>query len=106
MKIVTDTAQFIGGWFIGNFEPSLLKTENFEVAIKEYKKGDYEISHFHKLSKEFTVILVGTVKMNEIEYKHGDIVVVNEYEKTNFECLEDCITVVIRNKSIKGDKYD
>ena len=30
----------IGGWFIGNFEPSLLKTNDVEVAVKKYKAGD------------------------------------------------------------------
>ena len=29
-----------GGWFIGNFEPSLYKTNDCEVAVKTYKKGD------------------------------------------------------------------
>lgn len=26
------------GWFIGNFNPSLLKTNDVEVAVKSYKK--------------------------------------------------------------------
>ena len=41
-----------GGWFIGNFEPSLFKTNNCEVAIKHYKKGDYESAHYHKIATE------------------------------------------------------
>ena len=36
------------GWFIGNFEPTLLRTNDVEVAVKEYKKGDYEELHYHK----------------------------------------------------------
>ena len=31
-----------GGWFAGNFEPTLYNTSDFEVAVKQYKKGDYE----------------------------------------------------------------
>jgi hypothetical protein len=27
----------VGGWIIGNFDPSLLKTNDVEVAIKRYK---------------------------------------------------------------------
>ena len=38
----------IKGWFIGNFEPTLLRTNDVEVAVKEYKKGDYEELHYHK----------------------------------------------------------
>ena len=30
----------IGGWFIGNFNPSLYKTNDVEVAVKSYKAGE------------------------------------------------------------------
>ena len=31
---------FKGGWFIGNFEPTAWKTDKFEAAIHDYKKGE------------------------------------------------------------------
>ena len=37
-----NVSDFTKGWFIGNFEPSLLKSKDFEVAIKEYKAGTVE----------------------------------------------------------------
>jgi hypothetical protein len=95
---------FTKGWFIGDFEPSLFNAD-FEVGIKEYKSGDKEDRHFHKLSKEYTVIVFGKVKMNGIEYIKGDIIEVNENQDTDFECLEDAVTVVVKTKSIKNDKY-
>ena len=30
------------GWFVGDFFPTLIKTTDVEVAVKNYKKGDYE----------------------------------------------------------------
>lgn len=30
------------GWFVGNFEPSLYITNDVEVAVKQYKAGDFE----------------------------------------------------------------
>ena len=42
--------KMIGGWFIGNFEPSLFKTNDCEVAVKRYNKGDYEGHHYHKIA--------------------------------------------------------
>jgi hypothetical protein len=95
---------FKKGWFIGNFEPSVFNGD-FEVGIKEYKSGDKEERHLHKLSKEYTVIVSGRVKMNNIEYKKGDIIEIVENEDTDFECLEDSITVVVKTRSIKNDKY-
>jgi len=92
------------GWFIGKFEPSLYNAD-FEVGIKEYKTGDKEQKHYHKLAKEFTVVISGKILMNGIEYSKNDIIQINENEKTDFECLQDAITVVIKTKSIIGDKY-
>ena len=38
----------IKGWFVGNFDPTLIKTEQVEVAVKKYSKGEYESRHYHK----------------------------------------------------------
>lgn len=96
----------IKGWFIGNFEPTLYKTNACEVAVKYYKKGDKESSHYHKIATEFTCIIRGKVKMNGIEYKAGDIVVMEPGDITDFECLEDNTTnVVVKIPGANNDKY-
>lgn len=96
----------VKGWFVGNFEPSLLKINDVEVAVKSYKKGDYEEKHYHKIATEITVIINGRVKMNGIEYKAGDIVVMEPMESTDFECLEDGTqNVVVKWPGANNDKY-
>lgn len=98
--------EMVKGWFIGNFEPSLLKTNDVEVAVKKYKKGDYEDSHYHRIATEFTVIISGRVKMNGIEYKAGDIVVMEPNESTDFEALEDnTVNVVVKIPGANNDKF-
>jgi len=95
-----------GGWFIGNFNPSLLKTNDCEVAVKSYKKGDYEESHYHKIATEYTAIITGCVKMNGVEYRAGDIVVMEPSESTDFESLEDGTTnVVVKIPGANDDKF-
>ena len=47
----------IKGWFVGDFEPSLYKTQDFEVAVKRYLEGAVEKRHTHKVATEFTVIV-------------------------------------------------
>jgi quercetin dioxygenase-like cupin family protein len=95
-----------GGWFIGNFNPSLLKTNTCEVAVKSYKKGDCEKTHYHKIAVEYTVIARGRVKMNGIEYRAGDIIVMEPNESSDFECLEDgTINVVVKIPGANNDKY-
>ena len=97
----------VKGWFIGKFEPSLLKTNDVEVAVKSYKKGDYEARHHHKIATEFTCIISGRVKMNGIEYEAGNIVVMEPNESTDFECLEDNTTnVVVKLPGANNDKYE
>jgi quercetin dioxygenase-like cupin family protein len=94
------------GWFIGNFDLSLFKTNACEVAVKSYKKGDYEESHYHKIATEYTVIIAGRVKMNNVEYGAGDIIIMEPGESTNFECLEDGTTnVVVKIPGANNDKY-
>lgn len=99
--------EMIKGWFIGNFNPSLFKTNDVEVAVKEYKKGDHEGLHYHKIATEYTCIISGRVKMNGIEYGKGDIVVMEPGEATDFECLEDDTTnVVVKIPGANNDKYE
>lgn len=96
----------VKGWFVGNFEPTLLKTNDVEVAVKSYKKGDYEDRHYHKIATEITVIVSGRVKMNGVEYTKGDIVVIEPMESTDFECLEDGTqNVVVKFPGANNDKY-
>jgi quercetin dioxygenase-like cupin family protein len=95
-----------GGWFIGNFDPSLFKTNDCEVAVKYYKKGDHEESHYHKVATEYTVIVTGRVRMNGVEYGAGDIIVMEPGEDTDFECLEDfTANVVVKIPGANNDKY-
>lgn len=95
----------VKGWFVGDFNPTLKKTNSMEVAVKEYKKGDYEPQHYHKIAEEITVIISGKVKMNGIEYSKGDIIIVEPNEATDFEVLEDTVNAVVKYPSAKNDKF-
>ena len=102
---VAKLEDMVKGWFVGNFEPTLIKTNNVEVAVKEYKKGDYEEKHYHKIATEITVIISGRVKMNDVEYSKGDIIVIEPNEATDFEALEDTVNAVVKFPGASNDKY-
>jgi len=95
----------VNGWFVGNFEPTLLKTTDVEVAVKSYKKGDCEEKHYHKIATEITVIVSGRVKMNNTIYEAGDIIVIEPNESTDFEALEDTVCSVVKYPGVNDDKY-
>ncbi len=103
---MSNLRDMIGGWFIGDFEPSVFRTKEFEVAIKKYSAGDKEPRHMHKVAVEFTVIVSGRVKMNSEEYGEGDIICIIPNESSDFEVLEDTVTVVVKKPSVAGDKYE
>jgi hypothetical protein len=96
----------IKGWFIGNFEPSLFKTNDVEVGVKRYKAGDTENNHFHKIATEFTVIVLGEVEMNGMIYKENDILKIAPNVAANFKAITDVITVVVKLPGANNDKYD
>jgi hypothetical protein len=95
----------VNGWFIGNFEPTLFKTNDVEVAVKKYNSGDKESSHFHKIATEFTIILNGSARMNQHIFESGDIVVIKPGEKTDFCALSDLITIVVKIPGASNDKF-
>jgi hypothetical protein len=93
------------GWFVGNFSPSALLSEDFEVGVKKYNAGDYEVSHYHRIATEITVIVEGAVKMNGNTYLSGTIVIVEPGQSTDFLAITNTITTVIKYPSIINDKY-
>ena len=95
----------IKGWFVGNFDPTVVKTNDVEVAVKNYKKGDKEEKHYHKIATEITVIISGRVKMNGVEYSKGNIIVIKPNESTDFEALEDSVNTVVKIPGANNDKY-
>jgi quercetin dioxygenase-like cupin family protein len=96
----------IGGWFVGDFNPSVLRTTGVEVAVKEYKKGDRESRHFHKIATEITVVVSGSVFMCDREWGKGSIVVLEPGDATDFFAIEDSVTVVVKSPSVTNDKYE
>ncbi|MCX2718543.1 hypothetical protein [Lentiprolixibacter aurantiacus] len=93
------------GWFVGNFEPTVYQTNDVEVAIKEYNKGDFEDMHYHKLATEITTIVSGSVLMNGKTYQQGDIIIISPFESTDFKALEDTVTAVVKIPGANNDKY-
>ena len=98
--------EFIKGWFVGNFSPSLIKTNDVEVAYKRYEKGDKEKNHYHKVATEITLITKGKVKLNDQLFSVGEIVVIKPNEIVSFEALEDSENVVIKFPGCSDDKYE
>lgn len=99
-----DLNDFIGGWFIGNFFPSILKTKDFEVSVKYYKAGDKDEEHVHLKADEYTLVISGKVKMNDKIFIEKDIIHVEKGEYVKFEALEETVNLIIKVPSVINDK--
>ena len=62
--IVRSLKDMVGGWIVGDFEPTCLKTTACEVACKHYEAGAAEAAHVHRIATELTLIAAGRVAMN------------------------------------------
>ncbi len=96
----------VKGWFVGDFEPTLYRTDGAEVAVKAYRAGDAEAAHYHKIATELTVIVSGEVRMNGAVYRAGDIVILSPGEASDFCALTDAVNVVVKIPGAKNDKYE
>lgn len=97
---------FIRGWFVGNFEPTLFQTNDVEIAYKTYKAGDRESKHYHKISTEISIVTSGIIMMNGKEYRKGDIIVMEPGDVADFSVIEDAENVVVKIPGANNDKYE
>jgi mannose-6-phosphate isomerase-like protein (cupin superfamily) len=94
----------IGGWFIGNFEPSIYPSNDFEVCLKRYKKGDKEPAHFQHTATEYTLVVSGQIRLGEKFFGENEIIEIPPLEIADFESITDSVVVAIKTPSIPSDK--
>lgn len=97
---------FKRGWVAGAFPNPIFQTDKFEICIKHFKAGECEKTHYHKLTKEVTIVISGVVEMCGQKLYPDDIIVLEPGEISNFKCLEDAVTCAFRNGSYPDDKYE
>jgi quercetin dioxygenase-like cupin family protein len=96
----------VRGWFIGDFEPSVLKTKDFEIGILRHTKGEVWPAHIHKIATEYNVLLAGKMLICGEIIEPGTIFWIEPNEVGNPVFLEDCTVVTVKTPSVIGDKYN
>jgi len=100
-----DINQYIRGWIIGDFEPSIKRTTHFEIAVLHHKQGEKWGFHYHSQAIEYNILLSGKMMINNISIEQNSIFI---FEQNMISCpvfLEDCIVLCIKIPSIPTDKY-
>ena len=53
----------------------------------------------------FEGVVEGEVTMNGIKYEKNNIIKISPNESTDFKCITDVITVVVKTPSVNNDKF-
>lgn len=96
--------EFVAGWFVGNFEPTLFKNQHLEVGVKFFRAGDTEPSHKQILATEITLISEGRVRIGNSVLHMGEILIIHPGEYADFEALTDGSLTCVKFPSIPSDK--
>jgi mannose-6-phosphate isomerase-like protein (cupin superfamily) len=104
--LVDKLSRMKDGWIIGNFDPAILKTDKFEVSIKHHNKDEKYVTHIHKQSTEYNVLVSGKMIIQDTVISPGDIFIIQPWEISDPKFIEDCVVVVVRSNSIPGDKFE
>jgi len=94
---------FTRGWFVGNFEPTIFSTKDFEVGILHHSKGKMP-AHYHT-SIELNYLISGEMTIHGKKLMPGDIFIIEPYEVVDPVIVKDCTLVVVKTPSMPGDKY-
>jgi hypothetical protein len=103
---ITKLKDYVRGWFIGDFEPSVLRTKDFEVGVLKHTKGEKWPAHYHKNSVEYNVLVNGKMIIQGKELNSGDVFVFEKGQIADPVFLEDCTVVVVKVPSIPNDKFE
>jgi hypothetical protein len=96
--------EFIGGWVVGNFSPTLHRNADFEVSVKRFEKGQKELSHKQLVATEISIVVEGTISLGNKILEKNEIGIIDPQEFASFESLTDSIIVCIKFPSEPSDK--
>lgn len=94
------------GWFIGNFDPSILKTDLFEVGLLTHKKGEVWPRHYHIIATEYNLLISGSMTICGRTIEPGTVFVLEPNEVADPIFHEDCQVLCVKVPSVKDDKYE
>lgn len=96
---------FVGGWFIGDFEPAVLRTRDFEAGWKVHHRSEVIAPHIHHETTEYNVLTLGEMRVNGERLARGDLFVLRPGERVDVDVIsEEAHVLCIKSPSRPGDK--
>lgn len=101
-----DPERYKGGWFVGDFEPSVWRTSAYEVGYKLHRSGEPWPAHYHEHMDELTFLLEGTMRICGETLTGPVIFELRRGEVADPVFLTDCKVFVVKAPSVPGDKVE
>jgi quercetin dioxygenase-like cupin family protein len=95
---------FTKGWVMGDFDPVIVKSKDFEMGMKFFSAGEVEPAHFQVIATEITLIASGEVTINGINFSSGDVILIEPGEVADFKSQTDSRLFCIKFPSLPNDK--
>lgn len=105
MKIDT-IKKMTNGWMIGDFEPNVLRTKEFEIAHHHYKKDFKAVPHTHRMATEYNYIVSGHLIATGHELRAGNLFIYEPNDVADVVFLEDTDLIIVKVPSVPSDKYE
>jgi dTDP-glucose pyrophosphorylase len=101
----THISKFVRGWFIGDFEPSIYRTREYEVTILHKRKDDPLDYHYHKKATEYNVFVEGDMEINGVRLTPGQHFILDKNQTSCPIFHKDSIVICVKIPSDPEDKY-
>lgn len=95
-----------GGWFVGDFSPSVYKTSACEVCYKLHHAGESWPAHYHKESDEINYLISGSMEINGIQLSAPLVFVIPKGEISRPIFHTDVSLIVVKVPGCLNDKYE
>jgi|GEM_PF-3006100 len=92
----------LSGWIVGNFEPNIVRNNEFEIAWKQESLGFVEANLGFDNGREDICLVDGEISISGEKLFHGEHRMIKNGVREYMACLQDSTYIIIRNISAKN----
>ena len=106
---INSKEDFLRGWFVGQFDPSLYTDPNVEIGIKDFTEGlEKPDEHFHTKGYEMSMVLQGTMQNKSGRFTQGEYYIQSPLEPDTNTFMPKTKVLIVRFDGFSAKKkfYD
>ena len=99
MEKPMNISDYLDGWIVGDFIPSLIKTKDTEIGLRRFAPYEYEGFYHRRDTTEYIILVNGQIRVNGKELLKGDIVKILPGEDYDILPLSFSEVLIVKNHS-------